>query len=449
MRLRSMQHYRNFISQLKASDCVCLELINSNLKNKIQPKPNLMKKFITSIFAMAFIATSLQAADIVVDSDGSGDYLTIQAALTAASPGDRIFVVPTVSPYVGDLYINKSIELLSQTEGQRFNYQGQVYINYSNTMPANSVITIQSMHNLNGGISSYYVGTGVRNRVNIVNCKLSQGNINFNHLKYDVRVQNDSLMSGTILIRFGRITGCYINSTGQTSESILINGDENTDDYVYIVGNKIIVANYSWYISGINWSSTTQYFFIANNFITVPNYYPYSIYCVTSKTGMSKDNMILNNTINTTIGSYTYPVYITNSGSPIKIENNLFVGGTYYGYGIFGNNAPLLTAAHNHFHTVFTIPFTSLLNNGTNSVSAQSIDGEGMPTSGTAINGGNPSFSHWDLDNTINDAGCFGGSFSRANFLAASSGARTAFVIAPRRVTVGQPIDIFTEGFDY
>lgn len=408
-----------------------------------------MKKLITSILVMIIMGTSLRAADIVVDNDGSGDYLSIQAAITAANPGDRIFVVSGASPYVGDLYIDKSIELLSQTEGERFNYQGNVYINYSSTMPANSAITIQSMHNWNGGISSYYAGTGDRNRVNIVNCKLSQGNINFNHLKYDVRVQNDSLLSGTVLIRFGRITGCYINSTGLFTDSILINSDEATDDYVYIVGNKIIVANYSSYISGINWSSTTQYFFIANNFITVVNYYPYTIYCVTSKTGLSKDNVITNNTFETTIGSFVYPVYITNSGSPIKIENNLFAGASLYGYGIFGNNAALLTASHNHFHSVFTVPFTSLLDNGTNSVSDQTIDSEGKATSGSAINGGNPSFSHWDLDDTINDAGCFGGSYSRENFLATSSGARTAFVIAPRRVTVGQPIDIFTEGFDY
>jgi hypothetical protein len=214
------------------------------------------------------------------------------------------------------------------------------------------------------------------------------------------------------------------------------------------VGNKIAVSQSSAYNAGINWYSTTQYFYFANNYIYTNNYYPYMVYCANSKSGSAKDNLIINNTFNSIIGSYSYAVYITNSLSPIKIENNLFAG--ISAYGIYGSNAPLLSASHNHFNTIYSVPFSLLLDNGTNEVSAQTIDAEGMPTGvSSAINGGDPNASHQDLDNTINDAGCFGGSFSRANFLAASSGARTAFVIAPRRVIVGQPIDIFTEGFDY
>jgi hypothetical protein len=60
--------------------------------------------------------------------------------------------------------------------------------------------------------SPLYAGTGTRNRVNIVNCKLNQGNIVFDQIRWDVRIQNDSLMNGRILMRFGRITGCFINS---------------------------------------------------------------------------------------------------------------------------------------------------------------------------------------------------------------------------------------------
>jgi hypothetical protein len=407
-----------------------------------------MKKLITSFFAMAIIATSINAANIVVDSYGTGNYLTIQEAINAASPGDRIFVVVHASPYVGNISIDKSIEILSQTEGERFNYQGEVTINASNSLPANSSITIQSMNNLNGSITSLYAGTGTRNRVNIVNCKFHQGNIVFDQIRWDMRIQNDSLLNGYITMRFGRVTGCYINSTAQFTHSILVNSDENTEDYVYIVGNKIAVANYSAYISGIYWASITQYFYLANNYVYTNNYYPYMVYCANSKTGSVKDNFILNNTFNSIIGYYTYAVYIANSLSPIKIENNLFAGALPYG--INGNNAPLLSASHNHFNTAYSSPISLLIDNGTNEVSAQTIDAEGMPTGvSSAINGGDPDTSHRDLDDTINDAGCFGGSYSRANFLAPSTGARTAFVIAPRRVIVGQPIEIFTEGFDY
>src|SRR5690606_10535372 len=113
----------------------------------------------------------VQALDIVVDMYETGDYTTIQEAIDSANAGDRIFVVPHASAYTGNIDIDQSIEILSQTEGERFNYQGNIYINYTNTLPANSTITIQSMNNLSGSISSYYAGTGDRNRVNIVNCK--------------------------------------------------------------------------------------------------------------------------------------------------------------------------------------------------------------------------------------------------------------------------------------
>jgi len=410
-----------------------------------------MKKFITSIFAMAFIATSLQAADIVVDSYGTGNYFTIPEALAAANPGDRILVIPHASSYTGDLYIEESIELLSQVEGQRFNYQGEVYINVSNALPANSSITIQSMHNLSGSISSYYGGTGTRNRVNIVNCKLNLGNIVFDQIRWDMRIQNDSLMNGFITMRFGRVTGCYVNTSAHNTNSITVNTDVATDDYVYIVGNKIICSNFantSPTFNGVFWNSTTQYFYISNNYITSSNMYPRMIYCQASKTGTAKDNWILNNTFNKT-GNWSYMVQIASALSNVRINNNLFAN---YTLGIYGTSLLLVTASFNHFHTTFTLPnaLTLILDNGTNTISAQTIDTEGMPNVGTsAINGGDDNESYQDLDGTRNDAGCFGGSYSRENFLASSSGARTAFVIAPRRVIVGQPIDIFAEGFDY
>jgi len=405
-----------------------------------------MKKLITSIFAMAFIATSLQAADIIVDSNGTGDYYTIQEAIDSANAGDRILVIPHGTPYIGALVINKSIELLSQIEGQRFKQQGHVQINLNSLLPANSSITIQSMHNLSGSIYSSFAGNGDRNRVNIVNCKLVSGAIVFDQMKYDLRIQNDSLMDGYITMRYGRVTGCYINNTSHNLSNIRINQDVATDDYIYIVGNKIVgpfisAVNYVFY-----WNTAMQYFYIANNYMIANNVNWTTLYCSTSKTGSAKDNLILNNTFNKAGTSY-WTIQLTNSLSPIKINNNLFAGTS--SLGVYGANAPLLSVSYNHFHTSYSSALALLVNDGTNTVSFQVINVEGMPTAGSAINGGDPDASHTDLDGTPNDAGCFGGSYSRANFLAPSSGARTAFVIAPRKVIIGEPIDIFVEGFDY
>jgi len=409
-----------------------------------------MKKFITSIFAMAFIATSLQAADIVVDSNGSGNYTTIQAAINGANPGDRILVVPYPTQYIGDLTINKSIEIVSQNEGERFIYQGMIYVNTASQLPANSIVTIAGMLNLLGGISTQSVGSGERNPLNIVNCKFNNGNILIDHNRYDARIHSDSLMNGRIVLRFGKVTGCYINSLAISSQydSIIVNSDIATDDYVYLVGNKIISSNISTWIYGIFWNSTTQYYYIANNYVIGNSPYITKIYCANSKTGVTKSNFVLNNTIHHAAPStFAQALTIANSLSQVFVENNLFTGNSHLG--INGNGALQLVVSYNHFNTSYTQALLGVTNNGTNPTGDQTIGSEGQASTGTAINGGNPSGAHVDLDGSLNDAGCFGGSYSRANFLASSSGARTAFVIAPRKVTIGQPIDIFAEGFDY
>ncbi|MDZ4822720.1 MAG: hypothetical protein SH856_04615, partial [Flavobacteriales bacterium] len=91
------------------------------------------------------------------------------------------------------------------------------------------------------------------------------------------------------------------------------------------------------------------------------------------------------------------------------------------------------------------------INDGTNTQSTFSVNAtNGAATSGSPINGGNPDFGHYDLDLTANDAGTGGGSYTMTQFhpIVYTPGSRTAFVIAPRRVVVGQTISIQAEGFD-
>ena len=91
------------------------------------------------------------------------------------------------------------------------------------------------------------------------------------------------------------------------------------------------------------------------------------------------------------------------------------------------------------------------VNSGTNTQSTFTIDPVyGAATSGAPINGGYPDFGHYDLNLTVNDAGTGGGSFTIAQFhpIASSTGSRTAFVIAPRRVVTGQNFTINADGYD-
>jgi hypothetical protein len=96
-------------------------------------------------------------------------------------------------------------------------------------------------------------------------------------------------------------------------------------------------------------------------------------------------------------------------------------------------------------------PYVNVTNDGTNfSGVAMTIDtNTGELLTGTGIDGGSPDLQYSDLDLSRNDAGCFGGSLSRENFLSATTGSTQVTLFnAPGRVLNGQSINISGEGFD-
>ena len=109
--------------------------------------------------------------------------------------------------------------------------------------------------------------------------------------------------------------------------------------------------------------------------------------------------------------------------------------------------------SYNHIGTGFTQLFGAATNDGTNVTGSNTtIDNTtGTALTGTAINGGNPDSTYIDLDLTRNDAGTGGGSYKFSNFHPMNNlgaGCRTTFMVAPRRIIVGQTISIKGEGFD-
>ena len=83
-----------------------------------------MKKFTLQSICVAIIAMAqtMFGADLLVEEFGVAPaYNSIQAAIDASSDGDRIFIKNRTSdiPWVGDVTINKNIELLSY-DGQDF-----------------------------------------------------------------------------------------------------------------------------------------------------------------------------------------------------------------------------------------------------------------------------------------------------------------------------------------
>ena len=91
-------------------------------------KEKMMKKFLVIFAAVIMILVNsamAQAADITVNGDGSANYTTIRAAITAASDGDTIIVaagtyhddLSNSSGGIHDYRIEKSITLLGAQAG--------------------------------------------------------------------------------------------------------------------------------------------------------------------------------------------------------------------------------------------------------------------------------------------------------------------------------------------
>jgi hypothetical protein len=131
----------------------------------------------------------------------------------------------------------------------------------------------------------------------------------------------------------------------------------------------------------------------------------------------------MNNTCQSTVGGYAF-------GSTANSVNDVF--------------------QYNYTNLTTGTAFSSITNDGTNVSGAvftmNPLTGE--ITAGPQIDGGSIDNAHLDLDMSRNNADCFGGSYSRSNFTNVPTGAATTFVIAPRRVLVGNTINISADGYD-
>jgi hypothetical protein len=417
-----------------------------------------MKKILTSTLICLFILTStikkLNAADLVVAGGGAGGaYLTIGAALAAASANDRIIVYPQVggsSFSEGTLTINKSIQILSANEGAYYAVDGNINITPS---AAGMSVTIIGMKLFTGGIQSTIAApVGARCVVNLLNDSLAQGAITFNHDNYNLTTASNYIQGG-ITFRFGKVIGNIIkaNITVNTDASV-----NNPTDTVLIIGNKIAFYSTSLTTAGVYWTSNSQFFSIQNNYIhsTYQGYYDHNtnvgIYVTASKASIAGSNSILNNTITKAGGLPLYYglLITTNATSMTDIQNNIDMEPTYY-YGLQATGGTF-SIHYNYFKNPSFFGFT---NDGTNVIATNTtINSEGLNTNALSntINGGNPDSAFVDLNLTRNDAGCYGGSFTLNNFFPITNNdwARVILVTAPRRVLVNGTINVKAIGFD-
>jgi hypothetical protein len=426
-----------------------------------------MKSIIICLFTC--MASFSYAADLFVQEfGGGGTFSTISDAITASSNGDRILVQPKAgnASFIESLTVNKAIQILTASNGNRFFLQGNITI--ATTLAAGSTVVIDGVNITIGGISQTTNSTNAVN-VYIVNSVLQSGFIRFAQ-RFNVTVANNTVTGTTntsaciVDICRGHILGNTVNAV---EGGIRVQSDAiNNTDTTYIVGNRVnLSTNFSnTFFQGINWGSSTSFCFIANNFVQQTN--NNSIVLGTSSfpliniggikpgTNSNERNNILNNTIvfNNTANNlnYTY-IGITSGNDPsILILSNLihFVSTLPLNRAAFqiGNQTPF---SYNNASNTSTLNI-SVGTDPTNTTTAVTIN----TTTGCLTNNpdlGHPNAIFTDLDLTRNDWGACGGSFNATQnyFNTSTPGtAKVHLLLAPRRVLQGGTISIEAEGHD-
>ncbi len=412
-----------------------------------------MKNIVTTIIATLFITTSLFATDRIVAEGGQGGtFASINDAITAAVSGDRILIYPKANgaQYSEDITVtNKSLQLLSATEGTLWKLNGSIVFNPAST---GMELVIHQAHLINGNMSTgINAPTGTRCKITVLGCLLTDGFINFATNYFDCVIENNTLLNGYIQMKFGRIVGNSITCATGNHNIIIQHDAVATNDLNYVVGNYINMTNttFGYAIGGIYQNNSNQYYYIANNFIDTDALNNNPVYVVTSKTGSGK-NYIQNNSVYHNGSNNSWAVYVSSTNSITEVFNNFVHTGGFAVYAFYGLNSVNSIFGYNYTNLSGANAFNTMVNDGTNVSGATfTIDtATGEVLTGSPIDGGSPDNAYLDLDLTRNDADCFGGSYSRANFINTPTGAITTFMIAPRRVLSGQTINISADGYD-
>ncbi len=195
---------------------------------------------------------------------------------------------------------------------------------------------------------------------------------------------------------------------------VIVQGTTNLPDELWVIGNSI---GGSAPRLGVSISSDSR-FHIENNYVRGYPGYPAVAVQRPGTRPLPPICTVLNNTL-----------YQTGSSNPTT--------GISYVPNILARNNALIT------YGVQNAPFNPM-------VPLSAIDpATGAPSSASPlIDAGDPDPRYLDLDLTRNDAGCYGGSNSRANYLTPMGSAVVGFMQAPRVVAQGQTVNINATGFD-
>jgi hypothetical protein len=391
---------------------------------------------LTLVFALSISAFGI---DRFVDpnlSSGNGTthFNTITSAVAAAVNGDRIFIVSSTYNEP-TLTLNKSLSLLSQTQGAPIVFNGNITVNGFGGMNLQILGFQLNQYSITG--TSVTSGAAAnRAVVTLINCKMT--NMTFAQNFYQVNCIR-SQMTGDTEFRFGKFVASkthnlYVTdepSLNLTSDKILIVADTvvndfgfRHDDYPLVVANSVLktVYLYTW-----NHSTNTTNFF--RNCLFNSSYI---------HVALNPPRYNLDFSSNEFIGT----LFFQNSTS---FTNTYGQGST--GSWSTGSSAFPTVGSPGFFNWTYngiTIPCATP--SGSNPLVLNRITGPAA-----TLNGGNPNNEYYDINLTVNDRGLMGGPYSLSQFNSAanpSNGRAFIFDIdMPADLFTGQQVNITAEGY--
>lgn len=376
----------------------------------------------TSALALAlFSFAEGHTADLMVAVGGSGSiHPTVTSAINAALPNDRIIVAP--GTYNESITITKSVEIVSNSQTQRYTINGTL-----NFYPATAGTTATVMGlALNGNVGDNAGGAASNSTLRLIDCRIQQLFSLSNAVRYVLMA--DSIFNGVSMER-GDVIGCWFQG-GPNGSVASITGVYSYPETSRFIGNSIVTdpANLNPPLQ----MHARNPFRIENNFIVLAN--TVSAVHVTDYSGTptTQASHLLNNTIMRSGGNAWKLINVVET-DPLQVDvrNNFTVAPL----------TPTSVSAGTGLIQAFNVHSanTTHVNNNT-----------GAPIAGSpAINAGDPEVIYTDLDLTRNDAGCYGGSYSRDNFDdALPTTAFVVFVDSPRRTQAALAIPITASGID-
>lgn len=399
------------------------------------------------------------AADLVVEQSGvSPAYSSIQAAINAASNGDRILIKnrPGGIPWIEDITIAKSLELLSYDNDVQWIIQGNVLI----TSGSNRNITILGMRNLSGDLSyTTSSGTDRSTHVKVIDCAFEDGGASLASDAYILDVIHSTIVDGSIYAYNGNVIGCDLTNTRIT----FYNSNSHYGETCQIIGNKLTNPDSETYGShGIELNSLAYDFEVKNNFIKACR--GVSV----ERSSSSQTFYIYNNTIRTTRSTNTSGTHYGAKGLELRHSGQGSSSGTYeimnnvierynaanvsnWGIDIYGQNGDI-NIYYNWIDSDFApeISGTATVDFANEITTSFSVNTDGtIPVSSPLEDGANPDPSFYDLDLSTGDPGAYGGSYTLDNFHPLHTGAARIYMVNyPFQVRQGSTLNIDADSYD-